>query len=149
MWPWKKEFWDMPIRNLGIWGGIGMLFYATFLLGERYGRTDQPISELILQGLRTPLGCGSTPGLGGNAATPTVEYYTILMGSFARPEAASNLRTRLAADRINSHVLSQDGAYYVLVGRFTSAGQAEAMLAKIREKGYNQGRLIRPLPPKV
>lgn len=149
MWPWRKEFWDMPIRTVVIWGAIGMLFYAVFWIGVNHGRTNQPIAEIILQALRTPLGCGGPATEAGRGAAPIVDYYTVLMGSFARQETASNLRTRLASDRINSQILAQDGLYHVVVGRFTSLSQAEAMLNKLRQKGYGQASLLRPRAPQL
>jgi hypothetical protein len=144
MWPWSKAFWDTPIRTFVLWAFVVFLFYLVFWIGVDYGRTNQPVYGKILQGLRTPFGCAVNPPPSA-PSSPSVDYYTIMMARFAFEDQAINFRTKLAAERINSRVMVQGGAYYVAVGKFTSLGQAQDMLAVIRQKGYPGAAILSPL----
>ncbi|MFQ5628436.1 MAG: SPOR domain-containing protein [bacterium] len=143
MWPWRKSFWEMPIRTLAFWAGVALLFYFTFWVGVDYGQTNQPFYNKILQGLRMPFGCAS-PQPPGAPTPPSVDYYTIMMARFPTEELAINFRTKLASERINSSVMAHGAGYYVTVGKFTSLGQAQNMLQTVRQKGYPSATILSP-----
>lgn len=144
MWPWRKEFWEMPIKTLAIWIGIGFIFYITYWFGVDYGRTNRPFYEKLKEAFAQPFSCAAPlpPSVPGS---PTVEYYTVLVNQFPSEELAINFRTRLAADRINSRVMPVGRSYYVVVGKFTSLGQAQGMQRKMIEKGYLGASILSPV----
>lgn len=138
---WGKSFWDTPIRTFIMWAFVGYLFYLTFWLGVDYGRTNQPFYDKVFTWWRTPFSCAPRPP----SNSPTVDYYTILMARFLFEEQAVNFRTKLAAERINSRVMVEGRGYFVVVGKFTSLGQARDMLAVVRQKGYRGAVILSPI----
>lgn len=145
MWPWRKEFWDMPIKTLAIWIGIAFIFYVTFLLGVDYGKTNQTFYTKIVDGLSKPFGCGAAAPPPQAPPSPSVDYYTILVNQFPTEDLAINFRTKLASERINSRVMPHGGSFYVVVGKFTSFGQAQGMQRKMAEKGYPGASILSPV----
>ena len=65
-----------------------------------------------------------------------INYYTVLTGAFLTQAQASAHQSRLAGARVKSHVVIQNNQYYVCVGRYTSAREANIAFEKLRDKGF-------------
>lgn len=120
-----------------IWVLILAGIYAIYTLGTVPGSLLDKLKSLP----STLISCNAPlPGV----PQLRVNYYTVLVGTFRRPADAESLKSRLNASRINSAIISQSGAFFVVVGRYVSKNQAESALKNVQEKGYRNARIIVP-----
>lgn len=74
-----------------------------------------------------------------------IDYYTVLTRAYLTPAEAAAHQGQLANARIRSHVVIQNGQYYVCVGRYTSAREANVTFEKLRDKGFQNAIVAGPV----
>ncbi len=86
------------------------------------------------------------PGLGDRPipVTPSIKYYTVLVGSFKTREQAGGLAADLRRRNINNFILSSGGQYLVCVGQYVSAPRAARMLNTLKTYGFEDLTVLAP-----
>lgn len=72
------------------------------------------------------------------------QEYVILVGSFDKRAEANHIAQQLRENRISGRVTSQDGHFFVTVGKYATESQAQSDLKRIHEKGFADAKVIRP-----
>lgn len=133
--------------GMTVWFILRWIFYISlYLIAFTIGGMDGPILYR-LQNLPLPR-ISIQPRSGFfpiQAANFNINYFTVLTGTFLTSAEAAAHQSRLAAARIKSHVVIQYNRYYVCVGKYFSAKEANSTFERVRKKGFFNAIVVGPV----
>jgi len=139
------------ILGLAKWFILPAALFFVFRLGLSAGEQGTTLLE-TLKGfpdfLRMEGSAGHEDG-GSNgdaysedAPLSDLKYHSVLAAEYDDRNEAKVFRGELSSNRINSFILKSDDRFYVLVGRYSSAGKARKTLKSMHDKGYENAQIV-------
>ncbi|MFQ5627368.1 MAG: SPOR domain-containing protein [bacterium] len=116
------------------------IYVMAFFIGGMQGPILERIRNIPLPRIQIKKPLGQIP-----LYDFRINYYTVLTGAFLTSAEASSHQGRLAASRIKSHVVIQNSRYYICVGNYMTAKEANVAFEKIRKKGYLNAIIAGPV----